>query len=97
MRSGSHPVAVSTKPRSMNQWVVRVESTKTVLRPIPRALATAWTTLHLRYERQVAEILGIPYERFTQAALITVGFHTGGDFKPAERIPMEPLVHWDRW
>jgi len=62
-----------------------------------RALATAWTTLHLRYERQVAEILGIPYERFTQAALITVGFHTGGNFKPAERIPMEPLVHWDRW
>ena len=62
-----------------------------------RALATAWTTLHLRYERQVAEILGIPYERYTQAALITVGFHTGGDFKPAERIPMEPLVHWDRW
>jgi len=62
-----------------------------------RGLATAWTTLHLRYELQGAEILGIPYERYTQAALITVGFHTGGDFKPAERIPLEPLVHWDRW
>jgi nitroreductase len=62
-----------------------------------RELATAWTTLHLRYEREVAEILGIPYERHTQAALITVGFHTGGEFKPAERIPLEPLVHWDHW
>jgi nitroreductase len=62
-----------------------------------RELATAWTTLHLRYEREVAKLLGIPYERYTQAALITVGFHTGGDFKPAERIALEPLVHWDRW
>lgn len=62
-----------------------------------RGLATAWTTLHLRYEREAAEILAIPYENVTQAALITVGFHTGGDFKPAERIPLESLVHWDIW
>ena len=62
-----------------------------------RGLGTAWTTLHLRYEREVAELLGIPYERYTQAALITVGFHTGGEFKPAERIPLKPIVHWDSW
>lgn len=62
-----------------------------------RHLGTAWTTLHLKYEREVAELLGIPYERYTQAALITVGFHTGGEFKPAERIPLEPIVHWDSW
>jgi nitroreductase len=62
-----------------------------------RGLVGAWTTLHLRYEREVAELLGIPYERFTQAALITVGFHTGGEFKPAERIPLEQIVHWDSW
>jgi nitroreductase len=62
-----------------------------------RGLATAWTTLHLRYERETAEILAIPYEHVTQAALITVGFHTGGDFKPAERIPLESLVHSDQW
>src|SRR6266851_4433729 len=49
-----------------------------------RGLGTAWTTLHLRYEREVADLLGIPFERYTQAALITVGFHTGGEFKPAE-------------
>jgi nitroreductase len=62
-----------------------------------RGLGTAWTTLHLRYEREVAELLGIPYERYTQAALIALGFHTGGEFKPAERIPLEPIVHWDAW
>jgi nitroreductase len=62
-----------------------------------RGLATAWTTLHLRYERETAELLGIPYDHFTQAALITVGFHTGGEFKPAERIPLDKIVHWDTW
>jgi nitroreductase len=62
-----------------------------------RGLVGAWTTLHLKYEREVADLLGIPYERYTQSALITVGFSTGGEFKPAERIPMEALVHWERW
>ena len=62
-----------------------------------RGLVTAWTTLHLKYEKETAELLGIPYDRITQAALITLGFHTGGDFKPAERIPLDPIVHWDSW
>jgi nitroreductase len=62
-----------------------------------RGLVTAWTTLHLRYERETAQILGIPYERYTQTALITVGYHTGGEFKPAERIPLDSIVHWDQW
>ena len=62
-----------------------------------RGLGTAWTTLHLKYEKEVAELLGIPYERYTQAALITVGFHDGGEFKAAERIPLEPIVHWESW
>jgi nitroreductase len=62
-----------------------------------RGLVTAWTTLHLRYERETAQILGIPYERYTQSALITVGYHTGGEFKPAERIPLDAIVHWDEW
>jgi nitroreductase len=62
-----------------------------------RGLVSSWTTLHLRYEREVADLLGIPYERFTQAALITVGFSTGGEFKPAQRIPLEGIVHWEQW
>lgn len=62
-----------------------------------RGLVGAWTSLHLAYEREVADLLGIPYERYTQAALITVGFDTGGEFKPAQRIPLEGIVHWERW
>lgn len=62
-----------------------------------RGLGTAWTTLHLRYEEEVAELLGIPYATHTQAALITAGYFTGEDFRPAERIPLDTIVHWDAW
>jgi nitroreductase len=62
-----------------------------------RGLVGAWTSLHLKYEREVADLLGIPYERYTQAALLTIGFSTGGEFKQAERIPLEGIVHWETW
>jgi nitroreductase len=62
-----------------------------------RGLVGAWTTFHLQFEQEVADLLGIPYGRYTQAALITVGFSTGGEFKPAERIPLEGIVHWESW
>ena len=62
-----------------------------------RGLVGAWTSLHLKYEREVADLLGIPFERYSQAALLTVGFSTGGEFKPANRIPLEGIVHWEQW
>jgi nitroreductase len=62
-----------------------------------RGLGTALTTLHLAYEREVAEILGIPYEDHTQAGLTPIAFTRGGDFKPAARIPLESVVHWESW
>jgi nitroreductase len=62
-----------------------------------RGLGTAWTSLHLKYEKEVAELLGIPYERYTQAALITLGYFTGDELRPARRIPLEQIVHWDSW
>ena len=62
-----------------------------------RGVGTTWTTLHLRYEREVAGLLGIPYERVTQAALIVAGYFKGANFRPAERIPLEGIVHWEHW
>ena len=47
-----------------------------------RRLGTCWTTLHLQRERDAAEVLGIPYERVQQVALITLGYTLGTDFKP---------------
>ena len=62
-----------------------------------RGLGTSLTTVHLYYEPEAAEVLGIPYEHVTQAALIPMAYTLGTDFKPAPRIPLESVLHWDRW
>jgi len=62
-----------------------------------RGIGTAWTTLHLKYERETAEVLGIPYERVTQAALFPVAYTKGTDFKAAPRQPVQEVLHWDAW
>lgn len=62
-----------------------------------RGLGTAYTTLHIKYERQVAELLGIPYDRCTQAAMLPVAYYRGEGFRPARRIPLDRIVHQDRW
>jgi nitroreductase len=62
-----------------------------------RGLGSVWTTFHLRHEREAAELLGIPYDRVMQAALIPVAYTVGTEFKPGPRRPLDTLVHWDRW
>ena len=62
-----------------------------------RGLGSAWTTLHLPNEKDVAELLGIPYERYSQAGLFPIAYTIGTDFKPARRLPPADVVHWDRW
>jgi nitroreductase len=62
-----------------------------------RGLGTAWTTLHLSYEKEVAELLGIPPDRYSQAGLFPVAYTKGTDFKVAERLPVDGLVHFDSW
>lgn len=61
-----------------------------------RGLGTAWTTLHLQREAEVAEILGIP-AGVHQGVLMPTAFHTGDTFKPAPRAPLDDVLHLDRW
>lgn len=61
-----------------------------------RGLGTAWTTLHLRYESEVAGILGLPPD-VAQAALVPTAFHTGDTFRPAARRPLDEVLHIDGW
>lgn len=61
-----------------------------------RGLATTLTTVHLRYEREVAALLGIPYERVTQGALVPVGYAKRW-FGPAPRRPIAEVTSWNRW
>lgn len=62
-----------------------------------RHLGTVWTSLHLAFEREAADILGIPHEKVTQVALIPVAYTIGTDFKPAKRLPAEQVTHWNAW
>jgi nitroreductase len=60
-------------------------------------LGCALTTMHLLYERETAEVLGIPYERVSQACLLAVAHAKGEDFKPAPRKPVDEIIHVDDW
>ena len=61
-----------------------------------RGLGSAWTTLHLSYERECNEILGIP-DNVTTAALLPVAFFTGETFQKAKRVPASDLTYWESW
>ena len=61
-----------------------------------RGLGTAWTTLHLAYEAEARELLGIP-DTVSQVALIPVAYHTGDDFKPGSRLPVEKVTYRNGW
>jgi nitroreductase len=62
-----------------------------------RGLGSAWTTIHLHREKQMAELLGIPYEETTQAGLFPVGYTKGIDFKPGPRVDAGEVIHWNQW
>ena len=62
-----------------------------------RGLGTCLTTLHLLFEEEAAQVLGIPYSAITQVALIPVAYTRGTSFKPAPRDSLERMVHWDSW
>jgi nitroreductase len=60
-----------------------------------RGLGTCWTTLHLMFEQEAAEVVGIPYEKVTQALLTPVAYTKGTEFKPAARPDPTTIMHVD--
>lgn len=61
-----------------------------------RGLGSVWTTLHLAFEREVAELVDIP-ANVTQIALLPVAHTIGLNFKPATRLPIERFTSWNRY
>ncbi|HEV7204547.1 MAG TPA: nitroreductase family protein [Jatrophihabitans sp.] len=61
-----------------------------------RGLGTAWTTLHLAREAEVAELLDLP-PHVHQGALLPTAYFTGETFKPASRQPLDEVLHVDGW
>jgi nitroreductase len=62
-----------------------------------RGLGSVLTTLHLGAEREAAELLGIPFDKVTQVALLPVAYTKGTEFRPARRRSVEETCYWDAW
>ncbi|MFJ1596596.1 nitroreductase family protein [Streptomyces sp. NPDC088261] len=62
-----------------------------------RGLGTVWTTAQGPLERELAGVLGVPYDEVMLAAFLPLAFTVGTDFRPARRIPREEVLHWEGW
>ncbi len=64
-----------------------------------RGLGSAWTTLHLigKGEKLTAEVLGIPFDEYSQGGLFPIAYTKGTDFRRAKRLPAEEFAHWNAW
>ncbi|MET8776467.1 nitroreductase family protein [Nocardia sp. NPDC004654] len=63
-----------------------------------RGLGGTMTTAHLAYEREVADLLGIPFEEVAQVALVPVAHLRPGPSKAApRRLPAAEVTAWERW
>ena len=63
------------------------------LQAVAEGLGTCW--IGSFYEDQVKQILGIP-EAVAVVELLTLGYAAGPP-RPLERVPLDTLVHWERW
>lgn len=61
-----------------------------------RGLGSAFTTLHLQFEAEAAEVLGIP-DTVTQVGLLPVAYSIGVTFRAASRRPANEVVYSNRW
>jgi len=62
-----------------------------------KGMGSAWTTLHLPREKEVADLLQIDYDQWTQAGLFPVAYTIGTEFKLAKRLPVDQFVHFNEW
>lgn len=60
-----------------------------------RGLGSVWATVALRREKEVAALLGIPYEAFTQVGMFPIAYTIGTDFKRAWRRPLAEVLSYN--
>ena len=61
-----------------------------------RGLGCCWTSVHLMDAAAAARVLALP-DDLTQAVLLPVAYYKGEGFKPAGRLPLADVVHWNGW
>ena len=62
-----------------------------------RGMGSAWTTIHLHREQEMADLLGIPYDTHIQAGLFPIAYTLGTDFRPALRHPATEVTAYNHW
>jgi nitroreductase len=62
-----------------------------------RGLGSAWTTVTLEREKEMADLLGIPFEQYTQVGLFPIAYTLGTDFKRAWRKPVSEVLSYNRF
>jgi nitroreductase len=62
-----------------------------------RGLGSAWTTAHILREKEMADMLGIPHDKYTQVGLFPIAYTIGTEFKKAWRKPVAEVVSWNRF
>lgn len=62
-----------------------------------RGLASCWTTIQTFHERELAGILGIPYDDVQQIGLVCLAHSKGTEYRPAAREPLAAHAHWETW
>lgn len=60
-----------------------------------RGLGSAWTTVASRRERQIAELLGIPHDRYTQVGMFPIAYTIGTEFKRVYRKPVSDVLTYN--
>jgi nitroreductase len=61
-----------------------------------RGLGSTWTSMHLAYEQELAEILGLPAD-VHQGVMFPVAYTKGTDFKPGPRADLDAVLHLNGW
>ena len=60
-----------------------------------RGLGSTWTTVASRRETQIAQLLGIPRDRFTQVGMFPIAYTIGTDFKKVYRKPVSEVLTYN--
>ncbi len=62
-----------------------------------RGLGSAWTTMTCRKEAEVGVVIGVDHTKFTHAGMFPIAYTIGTDFKPASRLDLDSITHWNSW
>jgi hypothetical protein len=68
-----------------------------VLAARERGWGTAWATCHLSYEREMADLLSLPFSTVVHVALTPVAYTIGTSFRSAPRADRREFIYWDHW